>query len=578
MADAGDVALACCALLVDELVRGGVRHACLTPGSRSTPLALAVARNTDIDVHVHVDERSSAYYALGIAKASGAAVIALCSSGTAVANHFPAVVEASMAREPLIVLTADRPPELHGVGANQTIDQQRLFGGFMRWFSDSGVPTIEGDALSHWRDIGRQAVTAAMSHPRGPVHINLPFREPLVPSGEPVSFDAGAPAEHEQVTVGALAAPSADHVRELEWLLASPLRVAVVAGTLSQSALRMPALAASRGWPVLAEPTSQLRGPVSALSIPELLVADESFREQHRADVVLQLGAAPTTRAMQRFVREAETLVIVDPAGIVGDPDRRAALRLECDVDELAHQLMPAERNGEMVPDGAWIASWRHADELVRQAVDRLLDSWDEPFEGRIARDTAAVVPENGPLVVASSMPVRDLAMFMAPRSQAMTVLANRGASGIDGTVSTALGVAAVSPNTHALVGDLALLHDASALLWSAGRGRDLVLVVVDNDGGGIFSLLPQASLDTQEFELLFATPHGSSLDVAALAHAAAAGYREVTSASAFIPAVRAAQSSRGVQLIHVRIDRARAPRMRNEVRRCVRETLQRLG
>ncbi|MFN2581664.1 MAG: 2-succinyl-5-enolpyruvyl-6-hydroxy-3-cyclohexene-1-carboxylic-acid synthase [Candidatus Dormibacteria bacterium] len=586
MPDAGDVALACCMLLVDELVRGGARHACMTAGSRSTPLVLAVARNPAITLHVHVDERSSSYYALGIAKASGAPAIALCSSGTAAANHFPAVVEASMAREPLIVLTADRPPELHGVGANQAIDQQRLFGDFVRLFADAGVPDDEATATRRWRALGARAVAAALGDgrstdarwpPPGPVHINMPFREPLVPSGQrvPLHADSDAAVVAEDVVPWTERSVSADDVGRAASLIGAAERVVVVAGTLHGDGACILDMAQRHAWPVLAEPTSLVRCAPEALSAGELLVIDDGFRTAHRADVVLQLGAAPTSRAMQSFVREAGALVIIDPDDVVGDPERRATVRIVADARRALRAL-----DGAIGGRGSdeWMRSWRAADAAARAGVDALLDSWDEPFEGRIAGDLASALPSDGTLVVASSMPVRDLTMFMAPGDGVTPrVLANRGASGIDGTVSTALGVAAVSPSTYALIGDLALLHDASALLWSAGRDHHAVIVVVDNDGGGIFSLLSQAQhLEAEELERLFTTPHGAALDIAALARASGAGYREVTSAAAVIPALRDAQRAHGVELVHVRVDRSRARAMRDAVRACVRDALQR--
>ena len=386
MPEAGDVALASMRRFVAELVHGGVRHVCLTAGSRSTPIALAVVLDPRLTVHVHVDERSSAYFALGVAKASGAPAVAMCSSGTAAANHLPAVVEASMAREPLIVLTADRPPELHGVGANQTIDQQHLFGGYVRRFEDAGVPD-EGDDPGRWGELARRAIGSSTAHPPGPVHVNLPFREPLVPADPP----AVAPPAANAGVANAPRVRRPPDPRDLDAmheLLSGPRRVAVVAGSFHGDAATLLDAAAARGWPVLAEPASRLRAG-SALSMPELLVADEDFRATHRAELVLQVGAAPTTRAMQAFVREAATVAIVDPDSVVGDPDRRAALRIDADVAPVIDALPPPSAGAEL----SWLESWQRADRAVRREVDAVIDGWDEPFEGRIARDVAAAVP-----------------------------------------------------------------------------------------------------------------------------------------------------------------------------------------
>ena len=574
MPDTGDVALACASLLVDELVRAGVRHACLTPGSRSTPLALALGRHDGLTLHVHVDERASSYFALGIARATGEPVVAACSSGTAAANHLPAVVEASMSALPLIVLTADRPPELHDTGANQTIDQTALFGRFVRWFADTGVPVPGNTAARYWRSLGSRAATRAAGPPPGPVHLNLPFREPLVPLGVAPSLGEateGRPdgeAWHRVVTPRARPEPA--DVDTICTLVQRSSRVAVVAGTARRAPVAFARLCAERGWPLLAEPTSNVRVPEWALAAGELLVADRDFRSSSLPELVIQLGSTPTTRAMQAVTADATTLVIVDPEGADPDPARRAQVTLRCEPDDLAPALREAAPGHA---DDGWRDAWTEADGAVRAAVDELLDGWDEPFEGRVARDIASLAPFAATMFAGSSMPVRDLAAYMAPR-QALRVVANRGASGIDGSVASALGIASVTQPALALIGDLALLHDASALLWSARHDAHLVLVVVDNDGGGIFSLLPQAALDIEEFERLFGTPHGERLDVGALAAAAGAGYALVGTASELPAAVSAAQGGRGVHLVHVRVDRARAPELRAAVAQRVRSVL----
>jgi 2-succinyl-5-enolpyruvyl-6-hydroxy-3-cyclohexene-1-carboxylate synthase len=568
----GDIALACVTALLDGLVGGGVAHMCMTPGSRSTPIALAAARHPAITLHVHVDERSSAFFGLGIAKASGKPVAMFCTSGTAATNHFPAVVEACMARVPIIVMTADRPPELHGVGANQTIDQQHLFGGFVKWFCDTGVP-VAGERERHrWSSFGADAITHATRFPPGPVHLNLPFREPLLPSG------AGAEAPPITYTTSTATQPGPDRMPAFLREVSTGHRIAVVAGRLRVPPAGLAGLCAERGWPLLAEPLSGLRGDArepgrgSALSASALLAADAGFRERHRPDLVIQVGAAPTSRGVQELVRGADRLLIIDPDQLVADPDRRATLTLETDPADVVAALR-ASRSSLPATRPQWFGEWHDADRAVRQAVDALLDSWDEPFEGRIARDVAAAIPDGGLLFAGSSMPVRDLDMYMSPRD-GLRVLANRGASGIDGLVSTTFGIAEVSGPTYALLGDLSVLHDASGLLWGARRGPGAVLVVVDNDGGGIFSMLPQASLPEDEFELLFRTPHG--LDLEAIARAAGAGVRTVDSARVLVPAIREAANSAGVQIVRVRVDRLRAVELRGEVSRAVSATLAR--
>jgi 2-succinyl-5-enolpyruvyl-6-hydroxy-3-cyclohexene-1-carboxylate synthase len=565
--DEGDIALASVTALLDGLVGGGVAHMCMTPGSRSTPIALAAARHPGITLHVHVDERSSAFFGLGIAAASGKPVAMFCTSGTAAANHFPAVVEACMARVPIIVMTADRPPELHGVGANQTIDQQNLFGRYVKWFCDTGVPAGGERERHHWASFGVNAITHAVRFPPpGPVHLNLPFREPLLPSG------SGAGAPPITYTTSSAAHRPVDLMPAFLREVSTGHRVVVVAGRLRVPPEGLVDLCAERGWPLLAEPLSGLReaapesGHGGALSAGPLLAADAGFREQTHPDLVIQVGAAPTSRGVQELIRGADRLLIIDPDALVADPDRRATLTIEDDPADVV-AVLRAGRSSLPATRPQWSGEWHAADRKVREAVDTLLDSWDEPFEGRIARDVAAAIPDGGVLFAGSSMPVRDLDTFMSPRA-GLRVLANRGASGIDGLVSTTFGIAEVSGPTYALLGDLSVLHDASGLLWGARRGPGAVLVVIDNNGGGIFSLLPQASLARDEFELLFGTPHG--LDLEAIARAAGAGVRTVDSAGVLVPAMREAATSGGVQIVRVRVNRVRAVELRGEVSRAV--------
>jgi 2-succinyl-5-enolpyruvyl-6-hydroxy-3-cyclohexene-1-carboxylate synthase len=570
---AGDVALACADILVDELVRGGVRHACLTPGSRSTPLALACARNPALTVHVHLDERASAYFALGIAKASDAPALALCTSGTAAANHFPAIVEASQACVPLIVLTADRPPELRDTGANQTIDQRRLFGGYVRWFDETAVPEQTENAAKYWRDIAAQALAAALGMPPGPVHLNTPFREPLVPTGAAVDLgDASTPAPRAPRGVSSstpAARADGSTVPALAGLVEGTQSGLVLAGALPRPALEVFDLCAALQWPLLAEPASGLRIPGRALAAGQALIADERFRQAYRPDLVLQIGATPTTRAAQTLVREAGTLVVVESNRRHADPDRRATLTLDGDLASLVPSLIL-----RIAPRAstAWNRSWSAADRTVRNAIDGLLDSWDEPFEGRIARDVAAALPDGAILFAGSSMPVRDLDHYMAPRA-GVRVMGNRGASGIDGSVSTTLGIAQPGAPAFGLIGDLAFLHDASGLLWSARRAGHAVLVVVDNNGGGIFSLLPQAGFEHEEFEKLFGTPH--DLDIDALARVAGAGYFPVNAAGEMRPAIDHAATAKGVQIVHVPVDRGRGVLLRRAVAEAVSSALE---
>jgi len=404
----GDVSLACAMSLVDELAVNGMRHACVSPGSRSTPLALALARHPDVQVHVHLDERSSAFFALGIAKALRRPVAVACTSGTAAAELFPAVIEASQARVPLYLLTADRPPRMRGTGANQTIDQSRLFGAYPRAYIEPPVPSDVVDPAA-WRKAGREAVAACGGPHPGPVHVNCSFEEPLVPSDESVAIADREPGRVERPDRDPESL-SADVDRVAEEL-SGARGVVVASSSWWQAPDRISRLAGQLGWPVVAEPTSGVRRPGAALSAGQALIASSGFLEQHRPEVVLQVGATPTTRSTQSLVTAAKRLIVVDLFHMDPDPEHRAVLRLHTDPDRIAARLSerPIVREGDPVgilepadtpppsyadlmarriepaPRG-WSTEWSGLDERARGAMDDVLDATDEPTELRVAR------------------------------------------------------------------------------------------------------------------------------------------------------------------------------------------------
>jgi 2-succinyl-5-enolpyruvyl-6-hydroxy-3-cyclohexene-1-carboxylate synthase len=479
-----------CATLVDEWVRRGVRHAVVAPGSRSTPMAVALAGRTELALHVVHDERAAGFVALGLAL-DGLPAILLCTSGTAAVNFHPAVVEAGLSEVPMIVCTADRPPELRGIGAPQTIDQVELYGRSVRWFDDAPPPD-EADPAT-WRPLARRAFAAAG---RGPVHLNLPFREPLLgaPTVLPDPSEHPSPVESEHVSGGRVASA---HDRQ---------RGVIVAGGRSGvDPATVVALSERLGWPVLADPLSGLRGTSTAIVYFDALLRHRDFADAHAPEVIVRVGRAPASKVLSQWsVRCGAPVLQVGGPGVV-DPDRNVVARHR--LDELAGLAGAAST--------PWLARWRHADEQAEAAVAGLLAA--ELSEPAVARTIADWLPEDADLVVASSMPVRDLEWFGGRRARAH---ANRGANGIDGVVSTALGRALAGRTTVALVGDIAFVHDAGALVALAGRDVDLRIVVVDNGGGGIFSFLPQATaLPPERFERLFGTPHGTDIEALAAAH-----------------------------------------------------------
>jgi 2-succinyl-5-enolpyruvyl-6-hydroxy-3-cyclohexene-1-carboxylate synthase len=548
----GDVAFACMAELVDELARGGVDAVCVSPGSRSTPLVLAFARHGGFDVRVILDERSAAFCALGRARATSKPVALVCTSGTATANYLPAIVEASQSGLPLIALTSDRPPSLRGTGANQTIDQRQLYGAYARLFVDAGVPRAHTHATEQWRALARQILRASST---GPVHLNLAFDEPLIPTGAEVDLGRRdlRPAQRSQtpvLNVGAVA----DALKSE--------RGVVIAGQIANDAESVAELAERLGWPFIAEPLSGLRLPGRALAAGQALLADDRFAEAHTPEVVLQFGGTPTTRATQRLVDAAERLVVVGERA--ADPSRKATKTVAEPEGAVARALAGVvSQSGE-----GWLDEWLAADGVARAALDAFLDTEKQPFEPRVARDVAAAVPPGATMVVSSSTPVRDLDFAMAPRD-GLRVLANRGASGIDGFASTVLGIASAPVGggapTVALTGDLSLLHDASGFLWSARRAEPAIFVVLNNDGGGIFDLLPSAKLP--EHESLFVTPHG--IDLRALAEAAGVGYERLND-----PVTLLQEEPKTTMILDVPIDRARAVRRRKALKKAIASAL----
>ncbi len=544
--------------LVDEWARAGITDACLAPGSRSAPVALALAADDRIRVQVHLDERAAAFFALGLAKATRRPAVVLSTSGTAGAHFYAAVLEARHARVPLVVCTADRPPELRDTGAGQTIDQLKLYGDAPRWFCDVGAPDDRAGAAASWRAIGCRSVVEAAGPPAGPVHLNLAFREPLVPTGEPLVDAPGRANGRPWTDVvrgsrrldGATVARLADAIRD------APRGVLVAGWGADVAPATADRFAAAAGWPVLADSISGLRAGAHAISTYDALLRAPGFGARHRPDLVVRVGAAPTGKAAGAWLDPSIAQVVVDPDRSWLDPQRAASELVAADGEALLAAV--ADELGR-APRGRsnWLDEWQEAERVTRAALDDLLDGWEEPFEGRVARDVVDAVPGGASIVVASSMPVRDVESFARPRS-GVRFHSSRGVNGIDGFVSTTLGIAAAAdgparPPVVALLGDLCLLHDSNGLLGAGERGVDATFVVLDNDGGGIFSFLPQAELP-EHFEKLFGTPHG--IDLAELAQAYGLPAERIEKASGVVPAVAGAVAAGGVRLVIVPTDR----------------------
>ena len=501
-----------CATLVDEWVRGGLDLAFVAPGSRSTPLALALIEHGRVGVSVHHDERSASFAALGYAKATGRATVMLCSSGTAGTHFAGAVAEADLSAIPLIVCTADRPPNLWDVGAPQVIDQTHLYGGMVRWFAEPGVPR-EIDKGS-WRSIGSRAwleASGGTGAGRGPVHLNLSFEDPLAgQAGElpPARRDNRPWHDSVDITPGVEPGPLLEQIIGRDGV--------IVAGESVSDAPALLALAARLGWPVLADHQSGCRRAGQSIAHFDSLLRLDSFGAAHRPSVVLRFGGALSSKVLSQWLAELDATVIAAmPHGRWVDAERVAATI----VPEPGLAMSLLERLPVEFAASDFGARWRAADDAAAEAVGDLLASTSHTSEPQIVREALGSVPAGGALVVASSMPVRDLEWF-APGRGDVRVFANRGANGIDGTVATAIGVALTDAPTTVVLGDVAFLHDATSLSALADRTIDLTILVIDNDGGGIFGFLPQRELlEHASFEKLFGTPHNTDIEALAGAH-----------------------------------------------------------
>jgi len=570
---------------VDELARAGVADAVVCPGSRSTPLALALRAHPAIRVRVLLDERSAAFFALGMARASGRPAAILTTSGTAAANLLPAAVEAALGRVPLVLLTADRPAELRDRGAAQAIDQVRLFGLHAKWFAE--LPLLDGEDVTrrHVRSVAARAVATALAGPAGPVHVNAPFREPLVP-GEPLG-----PLDEEpfaEVVPGRRVLAAGD-VERLARRLGAVERGLIVAGPQDDPALpaALAQLAAALDWPILADPLSRARcGPHDRSHVvarADQLVRAGPWRDAHAPDLVLRFGAAPTSKALLALVEERRPAqVVVDGDGGWREPAIVPTSFVHADATVTARALAEALGSADQRPAGnrlrpvparrgRWLERWLAAD----RAVDRTLRAWlartaaaGEAFEGAPFAHLGDLLPDGGILWASSSMPVRDLDGWLPAGPRAIRPLANRGANGIDGVVSSAMGAAATGAPVALVIGDLALLHDLSGLVAARLHGLSATIVVVDNDGGGIFSFLPQAMADVpgtglpEHYEELFGTPHG--IDLGPLVTALGAEHQAVTAAD-LRPALEAALGAPGVRVLVLRSDRARNVALHHE-------------
>jgi 2-succinyl-5-enolpyruvyl-6-hydroxy-3-cyclohexene-1-carboxylate synthase len=572
---------------VDELARCGMRAACTSPGSRCAPLVLTLARERRLECYSHVDERCAGFFALGLAKSSGLPVAVTCTSGTAAAELLPAAIEAHEARVPLLLLTADRPPELRENGAGQAIDQLKLFGNAAKWFVEVGTHDASPARLRWMRTLACRAYWTALEGRPGAVHLNFPLREPLV-TDEPLPIDeTGRDAGEPYVRRTPLLAPE-PHVRrpptpgvdatQLRELVTATRRGVLVAGRHERDTPLGQAAAAfclAAGWPLLADPLSGARRGAAAVGHYDALLRDEAFAAAHHPDLVLRVGDLPVSKPLRTWLAGLEGVrqVALDPEGAWQDPASVLSVSLALEPAAALAGLTAtlaatpagsrdAQTGASAVPPANpdWLAGWRSADELAAEAIDGVLAA--KPIsEPAVAAELGVLLPETATLFVASSMPVRDVETFWPVREDPPRVLCNRGANGIDGTVSSAFGAAAAGDGPVVLlIGDVALAYDIGGLLAAKRLELKLTIVLLDNEGGGIFDFLPvsQAAIarENDVYTRHVTTPTG--LQFAKAAELYGLGYERVET----IPALRAAMEhalapQAGSTIVHVKTDRA---------------------
>jgi 2-succinyl-5-enolpyruvyl-6-hydroxy-3-cyclohexene-1-carboxylate synthase len=569
---------------VDELARSGMRAACTSPGSRSAPLTLTLAREPRLRCFSHVDERCAGFFALGLAKASGFPVAVTCTSGTAAAELLPAAIEAHEARVPLLLLTADRPPELRENGAGQAIDQLKLFGSAAKWFFEVGTHESSPERLRWIRTLACRAYATTLEGRPGVVHLNFPLREPLV-TDEPLPEDRSARADggpfvrrHREDHYSA-----EEDIETTQQLIGSAKRGVIVAGRDERGDLDWSPgvgaakFAAALGWPLLADPMSNARRGSAAIAHYDALLREQAFLAPLRPDLVLRLGDLPVSKPLRTWLDALTDVqqVAFDPEAAWQDPAAVLSRSLQIDhgsvLETLSEGRLPKA-------DEDWLALWRAADERAAEAIRSALagSGLSEPV---VAEELGVLLPEDATLFVASSMPVRDIETFWPARDDTPRVLCNRGANGIDGIVSSAFGAASAQRGPVVLlIGDVALAHDIGGLLAAKRLELKLTIVLLDNGGGGIFDFLPVAENELAREQDIYtrhiSTPTG--LDFADAARLYGLGHERAEDVPGFRTALERALDSERSCIVEVRGEREANVRLHRRVWQAVSDALKR--
>ncbi|WP_058306869.1 2-succinyl-5-enolpyruvyl-6-hydroxy-3-cyclohexene-1-carboxylic-acid synthase [Gracilibacillus massiliensis] len=533
---------------VDQLYQSGVRHVVVSPGSRSTPLALTFAEYGAFKLWVDIDERSAGFFGLGIAKETKQAVVLVCSSGTAAANYFPAIIEAYYSRIPLIVLTADRPHELRDVGAPQAIDQIKIYGNYVKWFQEMALPEATENMLQYARNHGDRAVQQSLFPIKGPVHLNFPFREPLIPdftendvwgaTSQEVTHFHTRKSQLDQTTIAAIQNKIGESRRGL-----------IVCGPHDDPKLAESILQLAKAWqmPILADPLSYLRDVKNEdflIESYDSILKSKQVRERLNVDIVIRFGAMPVSKAFLQLVQEKNILqFIIDEEISYRNPSIKGADYIDGHPQEIARQL--AQLSVSM--DSSWLSLWQS---LNKQTKEILARDHQLLTEGTAVQGIQSSIPKESTLFVGNSMPIRDVDTFWFASDKEITIYANRGANGIDGILSTAIGTAVTGKHVTLLVGDISFLHSMNGLLLTKNYSFNLTIVLINNQGGGIFSFLPQAQAENVHYEMLFGTPQHISMEKAAALYDI--DYHAVEDWQQYLSALNISYMKGGVSLIEV--------------------------
>lgn len=542
---------------VDELVCSGLRHAVISPGSRSTPLAILLTEHEKVKEWVLIDERSAAYYALGIAKQTNEPVAIVCTSGTAAANYFPAIVEAYYQRVPLVVLTADRPHELRDVGASQTINQVHMYGDFVKKSWEMALPESSPEMLNYVRNRAARVMTEAKANNPGPIHVNFPFREPLTPDLSLNELWGNKRKSSYNITYQGEKHLSARQLTLLSEKLYHKQGV-IVCGpqTDKELAPSIVTLSEALDAPILADPLSQLRTGAhdkqQIITTYDTIFRSEKLRTKLAPDYIIRFGAMPVSKSYMFFVQEHETAlqIVIEDYEDTREPTNHQSEYIYAKARTFCESILPYINKQKV--NKQWVNTWKQLEQLTNaelQGVDTQYLT-----EGEVIRNLIHLIPDDSVLFVANSMPIRDVDTFLQQMDKQITLYANRGTSGIDGTMSSALGVAATTKqHVTLIIGDLSFYHDMNSLLAARHYHLDITIVLINNNGGGIFSFLPQAK-EAKHFEALFGTPLHLNFQHAAALYGSQ--YVVVDEKQSYENEIKQSINTSGIHIIEVKTNR----------------------